>query len=46
MYVYGISYFHLLPANPSLHGGGLTFSRFQEIQEAKNDLRTKGVTVD
>jgi len=29
-----------------LPGGDLMFSWFQEIQEAKNDLRGKGVTVD
>jgi hypothetical protein len=33
-------------ANPSLPGGDLTLLWFQEIREAKSDLRAKGVTVD
>lgn len=42
MYVYEVSYFY---AGFYLEGD-LTLSWFQEIQEAKNDLRAKGVTVD
>jgi len=39
-------YFYRVPAGPLSPGGTLTLLWFQEIQEAKNELRAKGVTVD
>ena len=40
------SYFYAVPEDLLSPGGALTLLWFQEIQEAKNDLRVKGVTVD
>jgi len=40
------SYLYAVLVDPFLPGGALTLLWFQEIQEAKNDLRAKGVTVD